>query len=191
MYFPHTAEVWGPIWGNLIVRTAGGSEALSEAVRRTLHDLDPSIPTATPLTMGRILRDSMAGRRFSLLLVTLFAATALLLIVAGTYGVLSYAVSQRTHEIGVRMTLGADKGKVTRLFLIRAGVLVGAGLALGILGAFIASGLTSSLVFGVSPMSPVHMAAAAGVMILIGLAATLVPVARATAVDPLEALRVD
>lgn len=191
MYFPHTAEVWGPIWGNLIVRTGGGAEAMAVAIRQTLEGLDSSIPSATPITMGRILRDSTAGRRFSLLLVSLFAATALLLIVAGTYGVLSYAVSQRTHEIGVRMTLGADKTRVSRLFLARAGILVGSGLALGILGAWIASRLTSSLVFGITAMSPLHMAVAAGVMVLIGLAATLVPVARATAVDPLEALRVD
>jgi putative ABC transport system permease protein len=126
-----------------------------------------------------------------MLLVALFAGTALLLVVTGTYGVLSYGVSQRTHEIGVRMTLGANKGNVTRLFLTRAGVLVGIGIGTGLLGALAASRLTSSLVFGISAMSPVHMAAAAGVMVLIALAATLIPVIRATGVDPLEALRVD
>jgi ABC-type antimicrobial peptide transport system permease subunit len=124
-------------------------------------------------------------------LVGLFAATALILIVAGTYGVLAYAVSQRTHEIGVRMTLGADKAGVMRLFLLRAGALVGLGLGLGILGTWAASRLTTSMVFGISPMSPLHMAAAAGVMILVGLAATTVPVMRATGVDPLEALRAE
>jgi predicted permease len=191
MYFPHTAEVWGSIWGNLIVRAAGGSEVLSAAIRQTIHDMNPTIPAAAPITMGRILRNSTAGRRFSLILVGLFAATALILIVAGTYGVLAYAVSQRTHEIGVRMTLGADKAGVMRLFLLRAGALVGLGLGLGILGTWAASRLTTSMVFGISPMSPLHMAAAAGVMILVGLAATTVPVMRATGVDPLEALRAE
>ena len=126
-----------------------------------------------------------------MLLVALFAGTALLLIITGTYGVLSYGVSQRTHEIGVRMTLGAHKGSVTALFLKRAGILVGIGLGAGLLGAMAASRLTTSMVFGISAVSPLHMAGAAGVMVAVALAATLVPVVRATGVDPLEALRVD
>jgi len=123
--------------------------------------------------------------------VALFAVTALILIVAGTYGVVSYAVSQRTHEIGVRMTLGAPKGKVAWLFLRRLAFLVGPGLAVGILGAWAGSALTGSLVYGISTLSPLHMTGAAGVMILVAAAATIVPVARAIGVDPLEALRVD
>jgi len=191
MYFPYTAEVWGPIWGNLIVRTEGDPTPLAGGIRTAVQEIDAGIPSAAPRTMGRILRESTAGRRFSMVLVALFAATALLLIVAGTYGVLSYGVSQRTHEIGVRMTLGAGKSSVTRLFLARTGILLSVGLGLGLVGAWAASALTRSMVFGISAMSPSHMLAAAGVMILVTLAATLVPVARATAVDPLEALRVD
>jgi ABC-type antimicrobial peptide transport system permease subunit len=139
--------------------------------------------------MARIVRDTTAGRRFSMLLVGLFAATALLLIVAGTYGVISYAVSQRTHEIGVRMTLGANKSRVMRLFLIRVAVLVGVGLLLGALGAFAASVVTRSMVYGISALSPLHMAAAAGVMVLVAASAILVPVKRATGVDPLVAMQ--
>jgi predicted permease len=191
MYFPHTAELWGPIWGRLIVRTSGDPSTLASGVRAAVHEVDPSIPSAVPQTMGRILRDATAGRRFSMLLVALFAGTALLLIITGTYGVLSYGVSQRTHEIGVRMTLGAHKGSVTALFLKRAGVLVGIGLGAGLLGALAASRLTTSMVFGISAVSPLHMAGAAGVMVAVALAATLVPVVRATGVDPLEALRID
>ncbi len=191
MYFPHTSELWGPIWGRLIIRTSGDPMTLAAGVRAAVNEIDPTIPSAAPQTMGRILRDATAGRRFSMLLVALFAGTALLLVVTGTYGVLSYGVSQRTHEIGVRMTLGADKSNVTRLFLTRAGILVGVGIGSGLLGALAASRLTSSLVFGISAMSPAHMAAAAGVMVLIALAATLIPVIRATGVDPLEALRID
>ncbi|MBT8398352.1 MAG: FtsX-like permease family protein, partial [Gemmatimonadetes bacterium] len=191
MYFPHTSELWGPIWGRLIIRTAGDPMTLAAGVRAAVREIDPGIPSATPQTMGRILRDTTAGRRFSMLLVGLFAATALLLIVTGTYGVLSYGVSQRIHEIGVRMTLGANKRNVTKLFLLRAGLLVGVGLVVGLLGSWAASLLTRSLVFGISPMSPLHLALAAGVMGVVALAATLIPVMRATGVDPLEALRVD
>jgi predicted permease len=191
MYFPHTAEVWGPIWGRLIVRTAGDPSTLAGGIQAAVREIDASIPTATPLTMGKILRNVTAGRRFSMLLVVLFAATALLLIVAGTYGVLSYGVSQRTHEIGVRMTLGANKGKVTALFLTRVGLFLLIGLGIGLFGAWATSALTRSMVFGVSPLNLMHMAGAAGVMILVAMAATLVPVLRATGVDPLEALRAE
>ena len=191
MYFPHTAEVWGPIWGRLIVRTEGDPTILSAGIQTAVREIDAGIPTATPLTMGRILENATGGRRFSMLLVVLFAATALLLIVAGTYGVLSYGVSQRTHEIGVRMALGANKRKVIRLFLTRAGILVGIGLGIGLFGSWVASALTISMVYGISPVSPTHMAAAAGIMVAVTLAATLLPVRRATGVDPLEALRVD
>jgi predicted permease len=191
MYFPHTAEVWGPIWGRLIVRTAGDPSTLAGGIQAAVREIDAGIPTATPLTMGKILRNVTAGRRFSMLLVVLFAATALLLIVAGTYGVLSYGVSQRTHEIGVRMTLGANKGKVTALFLTRVGLFLLIGLGTGLFGAWATSALTRSMVFGVSPLNLMHMAGAAGVMILVAMAATLIPVLRATGVDPLEALRAD
>jgi predicted permease len=191
MFFPHTAEVWGPIWGNLVVRTAGSPELLVASVRDAVRQLDPGIPVAAPLTMGSVLREETAGRRFSMLLVSLFAATALLLIVAGTYGVMSYGDSQRIHEIGVRMTLGAHKGRVTSLFLGRAGVLVFFGLVVGAFGAWAASRLVASMVYGIGALSPLYLGAAAAVMVLVALGATLVPVRRATAVDPLEALRVE
>jgi predicted permease len=191
MYFPHTAEVWGPIWGNVIVKAEVTPEALAEQIKGAVHEVDAEIPVATPFTMARIVRTTTAGRRFSMLLVALFAATALLLIVAGTYGVISYAVSQRTHEIGVRMTLGADKTRVLRLFLVRVASLFGVGLALGLLGAFATGIIIRSMVYGISALSPLHMAAAAGVMILVALSATLIPVMRATGVDPLEALRIE
>jgi len=191
MYLPYTGEVWGPIWGNLVVRSSVEGSGLAGAVRQAIHRLDSAIPAPAPMTMANVLENTTARRRFSMILVGLFAATALLLIVAGTYGVLSYAVSQRTHEIGVRMTLGAGARGVAQLFLARVGILLGGGLVLGIAGAWGASRLAESMVYGTSSLSPVHMAAAAGVMGLVALGATLGPVLRATAVDPLEALRAD
>jgi predicted permease len=189
MYFPHTAEVWGPVRGHLIVRTAEDPSALAAAIRDAVREIDAGIPITAPFTMGKVLHDATAGRRFSMLLVGLFAATALLLIVTGTYGVVSYSVSQRTHEIGVRMTLGAEKMRVAQLFLARTGILFLVGLGVGLFGSFAASALTGSMVYGISPMSPLHLAGATGVMILVTVAATMVPVWRATAVDPMEALR--
>ncbi len=191
MYFPHTGEVWGPIWGNLVVRTSAEGSGLASAIREVIHRVDPAIPAPAPRTMANVLEATTARRRFSMVLVGLFACTALVLIVAGTYGVLSYAVSQRTHEIGVRMTLGSGAGRIAGLFLARAGALLGGGLALGLLGAWAGSRLVESLVYGTTPMSPTYMAAAAGVMVLVALLATLTPVLRAAAVDPLEALRAD
>jgi predicted permease len=191
MYFPYSAEVWGPIGGNVVVRADRNAESLGPALREAVHQIDGDIPLSAPFTMSSIVHDTTAGRRFSMLLISLFAATALLLIVAGTYGVVSYSVSQRTQEIGIRMTLGADKRRVTKLFLIRVGYLFGIGLIIGILGAVVASFITRSMVFGISPLSPLHMAGAASVMIVVALAATLIPVMRATDVDPLTALRSD
>ena len=191
IYFPHTTEFWGPIRGNLAVRAEASPQALAIQVQDAVHQVDASIPVTAPFTMSRIIRDTTAGRRFSMMLVALFAVTALLLIVAGTYGVISYAVSQRTHEIGIRMTLGADKTGVMYLFLMRITVLFGIGLILGVLGAWAATKLTRSMVYGISALSPLHMAGAAGVMILVALFATLIPVIRATNVDPLEALHTD
>ncbi len=191
MFFPYTGEVWG-LWDQILtVRTVGDPAALAPAIREAVAELDPTLPIPTPYTMARVLEESTAGRRFSMLLVGLFALTALVLIVAGTYGVVSYAVGQRTHEIGVRMTLGADRRAVSALFLRRLGLLVLPGLLVGLLAAWGASALTGSMVYGISPMSPLHMAAAGGMMIAVALAATAVPVRRAARVDPLEALRVD
>lgn len=191
MFFPYTGEVWGT--GNMILTLSASMdpEVFSPAVQQAVRELDAAIPIPAPYTMARVLQETTAGRRFSMLLVALFAVTALVLIIAGTYGVVSYAVSQRTHEIGVRMTLGADKGNVVWLFLKRLGYLVGPGLAVGVLLAWAAARLTGSMVYGISALSPAYMAAAAGVMILVALSATAVPVMRATGVDPLEALRVD
>ena len=191
MYFPHTAEVWGPLWAQLVVRAESDPSQLSVAIRETVREIDSQIPLAEPSTMAEILNQSTGRRRFSMLLISLFAATALILIVAGTYGVMSYAVSQRTHEIGVRIALGADKVLVLRHFLTRAARLFGPALVLGLLGTLAASALTRSMVFGVSALNPFYVAAAIGTMIVVTSAAITVPVLRATRVNPVEALKAE
>jgi ABC-type antimicrobial peptide transport system permease subunit len=160
-------------------------------VRAAVAEGDDQIPMAEPSTMADVVYRSTGRRRFSMLLVGLFAATALILIVAGTYGVMSYAVSQRTHEIGVRMALGAHRREVAGLFLARAARQVLPGLAVGLAGALAASTVTRGMVYGISALSPLYLASAAAVMVPVALVASLVPVLRATRVDPTRALRSD
>jgi len=126
-----------------------------------------------------------------MLLIGLFAATAIILIVAGTYGVTSYSVSQRTHEIGVRIALGADKVLVLSHFLARGARLLGPGLVLGLLGAFAAAALMKSMVFGVGALNPICVAAAIGTMIAVTFGAMTIPALRATRVNPVEALKTE
>ena len=189
MYFPHTSEVWGPQWLHLVVRAKADPSPLSAAIRDAVRDIDPQIPMADPSTMAEILHQSTGRRRFSMLLISLFAATALALIVAGTYGVMSYSVSQRTHEIGVRMALGANKTLVIRHFLTRAARFFGPGLILGLIGSFAASTLIRSMVFGVSALNPLYVTAAVGAMLIVTSAAISIPVLRAARVNPVEALK--
>jgi predicted permease len=191
MYFPHTAEVWGPLHGKLVIRARGNPLSLVAGVRAAVHEMDDQIPLASPSTMADVVHRTTGRRRFSMLLVSLFAATALILIVAGTYGVMSYAVSQRTHEIGVRVALGADRKGVARLFLTRAARQVLPGLGVGLVGALAASTITRSMVYETSAMSPLYLVGAAAMMLPVALAATLVPVLRATQVNPVQALRTD
>jgi len=191
MYFPYTAEVWGPMRASLVVRVDGDTEPVVGMIRGVVRELDDQIPVAASYTMAEILYDSTGRRRFSMLLVGLFAGMALILIVAGTYGVMSYAVSQRTHEIGVRIALGADKTLVFRHFTVRAVWLLAPGILLGLLGAIAATTITRSMVYGISALNPLYVLAAAGVMLLVAFAAISVPVLRATRVDPVEALRAE
>jgi len=191
MYFPHTSEIWGPAVAYLVVRSENDLNSVAAVLRETVHEIDPHIAVTEPSTMADILRQSTGRRRFSMLLIGLFAATALVLIIAGTYGVMSYSVSQRTHEIGLRMALGADKVLVIRHFLNRSARLFGPGLLLGLLGSFAASAMTRSMVFGVSPLNPIYVVAAVGAMIIVTATAITVPVLRATRVNPVEALKAD
>ena len=131
----------------------------------------------------------MFVRRFPALLVGAFAGLALLLTAIGIYGVLSYTVRQRTHEIGIRRAVGAGQSDIVRLVVGRAAVLVGAGVAFGLAGALAGARLLSSMLFGVSPWDPATFGVVGGGLLVIGLLASWPPTRAATRVDPVEALR--
>ena len=139
--------------------------------------------------MNDVFADSVSRQRFLSQLLTIFAAVALLLAAIGTYGVVSYLVTERQREIGIRVALGAGSGRIVELVLRQGLVLAGLGILLGVGGALGLARLTKALLFGVSPNDPFIYAGVAGVIAVIALVACLLPARRAIGVDPLEAIR--
>jgi predicted permease len=165
------------------------AEALTASVMRTVHEVDKDLPIAEVATLDDILAREASTRRFNTLLFTVFAALALVLAVTGVYGVLSYSVSQRTHEVGIRMALGAGRSDVLRLFIGQGMWLVLLGLVIGLGGAFALTRLMSGLLFGVSTTDIATFVFVAAGLTLVGVFACYLPARRATRVDPLVALR--
>jgi putative ABC transport system permease protein len=189
MYFAHSTNLWA--YTRLVVRASGDPQALVPALRQAVREIDSQIPFSGVRTMDDLVTSANERRRFYTLLVTFFAVTALILVIAGTYGVMSYYVSQRTHEVGVRVALGADSRKIMNLFLRQGARLVLLGLVFGLVGSVVSAKLTSSMVFGISPFNPLFMAGGALVMTSVAFAAIAVPVLRAVRVDPNQALRAE
>jgi len=175
----------------LLLKTGGNPEALAGAVRAAVHDLDKDLPVASLMPLTDHLAASLAARRFNMLLLTLFAAVALILAAVGIYGVISYGVARRVHEIGVRMALGAQPKDVIRLIARQGFGLTLAGVAAGLLLAFGLTRLLSSLLFDISATDPVTFALTAVILALVAVPATWIPARRATRVDPLVALRLE
>jgi putative ABC transport system permease protein len=171
------------------VRTAGDPNAALPAVRSAIHGIDRDVPLANVATMEVNIGNSMGQRRFAMLLLGLFAAMAAVLASIGIYGVMSYSVTQRAHEIGIRMALGAARRNVLSLVMGQGLVLVGVGVAIGVAGAFGLTRLIASQLFGVQPTDPVTFTLVALLLIGVAMLATLVPALRATRVDPIIALR--
>jgi predicted permease len=172
----------------LVLRTEADPAVVFSAAREIVRDLDPNVPPSFN-TFTEVFSASLKTRRFNLTLVGVFAATALLLAVAGIYGVMAYSVARRTHEMGVRIALGAGAPDVLRLVLSQAMLTTVVGVVVGIAGSFVLTRAMQSLLFGVSATDPVTLA---GVVLLLGFAALLasyIPAHRATKVDPMEALR--
>jgi putative ABC transport system permease protein len=189
MYFPFAQF---PTPGlTLVLRTEGAPRRSVAAVESAVRSIDADQPLGAVRTMDELLTRSVAGRRFPLLLLATFATLALVLAAVGIYGVMSFLVAQRRHEIGVRMALGAEAKDVRRLVVGQGMRLVLAGLALGALGAFALTRVLRGLLFAVSATDPLTFGAVALLLVLVALAACWIPARRATRIDPLAALRYD
>jgi putative ABC transport system permease protein len=173
----------------LTVRAEGDPLALAPALRAEIFELDPHIPLASISTAADIYDSAASSRRFSTLLIGLFAAIAICLVTAGTYGATAFLVRQRNHEVGIRIALGADRRSVLELIVGQSLRLVLAGVSLGLLGSSAASIIVGSLLYGVGPLDPVALGIAALTLVLLVMVATLVPALRAVRIDPVEAMR--
>ena len=178
---------------NLEVRTTGDPARLAAGIRGEIHALDHALDEDMPARQAQTLesyRDAGLGQeRLSAALLSGLGMLAALIAAIGLYGVLAFAVAQRTREIGIRMALGAASGQVLRSVLLDALGLVGAGIAIGFVGAMLLARLVSSLLYGVSSTDPATYAGVAGILIVVGALAAFLPARRASRVDPMVALR--
>ncbi len=189
VFIPHAQNAYLPM--NLVVRTTSDPNRLIEPVKAQVREIDPTQPVSNMTTMDTLISRSVAADRFSMWLLGLLASLALALATTGLFSLLSYLVSQRTHEIGVRMALGAQRRDIFQLVLGQGALLLAAGLAIGLVGSFICTRLFSSLLFGVSATDPLTFIFTPALLSLAALFACYVPARRATKVDPLVALRTD
>jgi putative ABC transport system permease protein len=178
-------------WMYTMVRTTGPPEALGRAVREAVAFVDPGLDVAALRPMEQVLAETVAQPRWNVVLVTAFAGLALALAALGIYGVISYSVSTRVREIGIRLALGATRGEVVRLVAGEGLRLATAGIVVGLLGAAAATRLLETLLFEVRPLDPATFLAAAVVLVAVALLASALPAARAARVDPASALRAD
>ncbi len=182
---------YGPGRMTLMIRSSADPLALVPQVRRAVREIDNALPISNVQTMEHLVSGRVAQRRFSMMLVGAFAALALTLAVIGAYGVTSYLVSQRTREIGVRLALGADPSRVSRLVVGEGMRVAGAGVLAGVAIALFTTRLAASLLYGVSPRDPLTIGAVALTLLSVSALANYLPARRAARVDPLAALRQD
>jgi putative ABC transport system permease protein len=176
-------------WMYLAVRSDINTTSVASQVKGQIWSVDKQIPVTKLRTMNEVMAASLAAQRFNMTLMGIFAAVALVLAAIGIYGVISYSVTQRTHEIGIRMALGAETGDVLSIVLRQGLQLAGIGVAVGIGAAFVLTRLMSSLLFGVSTTDPVVFVTISLILTGVALGATFIPARRATKVDPMIALR--
>ncbi|HKW88809.1 MAG TPA: ABC transporter permease [Candidatus Acidoferrales bacterium] len=179
----------GQWYAFLILRTSQEPSGLLSAVREQLAAVDKGVPIYQVATMDQLLDRSLAPQRFNLFLLGLFAALALILAAVGLYGVLSFAVTRRIHEIGIRLALGAQPAQILRLIVRQGMALVATGLLLGVVASVLLTRLMASLLFGVSATDPLTFLSVAALLALVALAACYIPARRAMRVDPMTALR--
>jgi predicted permease len=189
---PHIYVALGqfaPVNAVLFLRGRSEAEQLGEAVRKVVESVDPNVPVHSISSMDQIIARSVADRRFALELLGIFAAVALLLAAIGIYGVMSYAFSQRTHEVGIRMALGAQRPDILRMALGEGMRIVLIGLVAGLAGAALLTRFFQSLLFNVAPSDPITFLTASTVLAGVAFFACYIPAQRATRVNPLVALR--
>jgi len=194
-YVPHTQ--WHLATGSpvramsLVVRTAGDPSRMVAPVRQEIRALDPALPVANIRTMEEVVAATLSAPRFTGALLTGFAALAMVLSSIGIYGVLSFVVSRRTREIGIRVAIGAGRSDVIRLVMRQGLVLTLSGVALGVIVAFSGASVMQGLLYDVRPSDPATFAMAAALLVAVAIGASLVPAFRATRVDPLVALKTE
>ena len=178
---------------NVIVRAQAGfnPHSLVSAIKREIASVDPEQAVSEIATLDENIGESLAPRRLSMTLLGVFAGLALCLASVGLYGVMGLAVTQRTRELGIRLALGASRGDLLRLVLRHGAVLVGIGLAAGLLGAFVASRALRGVLYNVAPLDPAALIGAMLALSLVAFVACFLPARRASLVDPIEALRTE
>jgi predicted permease len=189
---PHIYVALGqfaPVNAVLFLRGRGDAEHQGEAVRKVVESVDPNVPVHSISSMDQIIARSVSDRRFALQLLGIFAAVALLLAAIGIYGVMSYAFSQRTHEVGIRMALGAQRLDILRMALLEGMRIVVIGLVAGLAGAAVMTRFFQSMLFNVAPSDPITFLSASAVLAGVAFFACYIPAQRATRVNPLVALR--
>ena len=187
LYSPHAQVSYSTMF--LVVRTVNDPMSLVSAVRGSIKAVDKDQPVHKVTAMEQLLADSLGQRRLSVMLFGLFAAVAMVLAAVGLYGVISYSVTQRTNEIGIRMALGAERRDIFKMVIGQGLTLTLAGVGLGLGGAFALTRVMSSLLFGVTPTDPLTFAVVPLLLAAAALVACVVPARRATRVDPMVALR--
>ncbi len=187
VFMPFTQEaVW---FGGLVIRANANAANLAGAATKVVREITPSDPIENVLTVAQIRDQSVAPRRLNAVLVSSFGALAVLIAAVGIAGVLAFSVSARTNEIGIRMSLGADSGRVQRMILGEGGILLMAGLIIGIAGALLVSRVMRGLLFGVPPYDPITLVIVGVLMAAIGIAACWLPALRASRIEPTLAMR--
>jgi len=186
--FSQSDESWRR-WMTLAIRASGLSPAVVDEAKKAIWSLDKQIPVSQIQPLTNLLAVSLAQHRFNMILLGIFATLALVLAAVAIYGLISYAVSQRTHEIGVRVAIGAQRKDVLSLVVGDGAKLAFLGIAIGIVAALFLTRLMASLLYQVTPTDPATFAAVAALLALVGLAACYIPARRATRVDPMDALR--
>jgi putative ABC transport system permease protein len=187
IYVPHQ-QVPADSMG-LVVRTSGDPAAIASAVRREILKLDPEQPISSVRTMEKVLSDSLMLRRVSMLMLIVFAALALTLATVGIYGLTAYSVSRRTHEIGLRVALGASHTQILRLVVVRGLTTALIGAAVGVGAAFQLTRALSGMLYGVTATDPLVFAGVPLLLVAVSAAASYIPARRAMRIDPLVALR--